>query len=184
MKTFNQIYTYIHLKIGDEKRTPSFVTQHISTHCHQRKKASIIGYKRAYDISFILSDWGRRLGEGSDFLGVHGYLSIYTCTRSCLCDSRMQLPRSDHQIFWGISRVRHYRHGNSQTGTNQAICIYRTDSFWRQLWKPARNWWAYLRIGRNLNFSVKEGKRVLLKASFNNVFTLRYWFKKVWQNIA
>lgn len=51
MKIFNQIYTYIHLKIGVEKKNPSFVTQHISTHCHQGKKASVIGYKRAYDIS-------------------------------------------------------------------------------------------------------------------------------------
>lgn len=52
MKIYNQIYTYIQLKIGDEKKNPSFVnTQHISTHCHQGKKASIIGYKRAYDIS-------------------------------------------------------------------------------------------------------------------------------------
>ena len=49
MKIFNQIYTYIHLKIGDEKKNPSFVTHHISTHCHQGKIASIIGYKIAYD---------------------------------------------------------------------------------------------------------------------------------------
>lgn len=56
MKIYNQIYTYIHLKIGDEKKNPSFVnTQHISTHCHQGKKASIIGYKRAYDISYLAS---------------------------------------------------------------------------------------------------------------------------------
>ena len=128
---------------------------------------------------FILSEWG--LGEGSFSPGVDGELSSYTCTCSCLRDSSIQVPRRDLYVFWGISRIRHYRLGNNQTSTNQAICIYTQDSFRRQLWKPARIWWAYLQICGNLSFPGKEEKRELLKASFYNVFTLRY-FSKVWQN--